>query len=169
MPHVIAATAFILAFLLLGVTVLFFAFGGGARGAREQLHGGRSRGSRRAFSIGIAVIALLFGVAVPALVIAHNSDSQAKQATGGLDLTDTQQEGRKLFARNCATCHTLKAANAVGKVGPNLDQLKGLNAALVVNAIQLGRARGMGQMPAALLTGEDVDKVASFVAASAGR
>ena len=29
-----------------------------------------------------------------------------------------------LFSENCASCHTLAAANATGKVGPNLDDLK---------------------------------------------
>lgn len=166
---VIAAAAFIIAFVTIGAIVLFLAFGGGARGAREQLHAGQSRGGRRAFFAASAVVALVFGVAIPGLVIAHNNDSQSKQARGGVDLSDYQQDGRKLFAKNCATCHTLGSANAVGKVGPNLDQLKGLNAGLVKNAIEIGRARGMGQMPAQLLTGEDVDKVADFVAATAGR
>jgi mono/diheme cytochrome c family protein len=97
-----------------------------------------------------------------------NHHSESRQAPGGVDLTAFQQEGRHLFARNCSTCHTLNAANAVGKVGPNLDQLRPPKA-LVVNAIDMGRARGQGQMPAQLLTGQDVQKVASFVAATAGR
>src|ERR1700675_4489788 len=33
--------------------------------------------------------------------------------------------GAKVFASaGCAGCHTLKAANAKGQVGPNLDELK---------------------------------------------
>jgi mono/diheme cytochrome c family protein len=33
--------------------------------------------------------------------------------------------GKQVFATaGCAGCHTLKAANATGTVGPNLDQLK---------------------------------------------
>jgi mono/diheme cytochrome c family protein len=166
---VIAAAAFVIGFVLVGSTVLFFAFGGGARGAREQLHAGQSRRGRRLAFLLSSLAILLFGVAIPALVIAHNSDSQSKQATGGLKLSSYQQDGRKLFSKNCATCHTLKAASAVGKVGPNLDTKQGLNKALVVNAIDTGRAQGNGQMPARLLTGQDVQKVASFVAAAAGR
>lgn len=169
MRDVIAAAAFIIAFVVVGASVLFLAFGGGPRGAREQLHAGQSRGGRRAFFVVTGVLCLAFGVAIPGLVIAHNNDSQSKQARGGVDLSDYQQDGRKLFAKNCSTCHTLRSANAVGKVGPNLDQLKGLNAGLVQNAIEVGRARGMGQMPAQLLTGDDVKKVSNFVAATAGR
>ena len=68
----------------------------------------------------------------------------------------------------CATCHTLKASNAVGKVGPNLDVLhppKGL----ILDAIANGRARGQGQMPAGLVDGQDAQDVAAYVAAVAGR
>ena len=33
--------------------------------------------------------------------------------------------GRDIFLNkaNCAACHTLKAANSVGQIGPNLDQI----------------------------------------------
>jgi mono/diheme cytochrome c family protein len=96
-----------------------------------------------------------------------NTDADAV-ARGGVDLTAEQVHGRQLFAENCATCHTLAAVNAVGKVGPNLDQLRPA-AALVVNAIETGRARGQGQMPAELLAGRDAEAVASYVSTVAGR
>lgn len=174
MRAVIAATAFLLGFVALGALVLFFAFGGGARGAREQLHAGQSRTGRRVASVVVAVVVVGFGVAIPGLVIAHNNDSQSKNATGGLELSAFQQHGRELFAKNCSTCHTLAAASAVGKVGPNLDTLASLSnekasRALVIDAVKNGRARGMGQMPAELLSGEDLQQVASFVAVAHGR
>jgi mono/diheme cytochrome c family protein len=53
-------------------------------------------------------------------------------------------------------------------VGPNLDVLRP-PPALTVNAIQQGRARGQGQMPAGLLAGEDAENVANYIAAVAGR
>ena len=41
-----------------------------------------------------------------------------------------------MFANNCASCHTLKAANAAGTVGPNLDQaLPGMSAAEIKQSI----------------------------------
>jgi mono/diheme cytochrome c family protein len=166
---VIASTALVLGFIALGATVLFFAFGGGAHGAREQLHAGQSRRGRRIALIGTLAAIAVFGAGIPALVIAHNEDSQSKNAIGGVTLSDNQQEGRQLFAEKCANCHTLKAANAVGRVGPNLDMKQGVNKPLVVNAIEDGRAQGNGQMPAGLVSGEDIDHVASFVAAVAGR
>jgi hypothetical protein len=39
----------------------------------------------------------------------------------------------------------------------------------VLNAIQLGRARGAGQMPADIYTGQDAKDVAQFVSAVAGQ
>jgi mono/diheme cytochrome c family protein len=102
------------------------------------------------------------------LVLATNGGNhKSGEAVGGVDLSSAQVNGRKLFAKNCATCHTLRAVNAVGKVGPNLDQLRP-PAALVLNAVNTGRARGNGQMPADLVTGQDAKDVAAFVGAVAG-
>ncbi len=56
------------------------------------------------------------------------------------------EEGRTLFTKvsspSCGTCHTLEDAQAVGKVGPNLNQLKP-SAARVHRAIK----NGVGAMP----------------------
>jgi mono/diheme cytochrome c family protein len=176
----VAATAFILGFIAIGLTVLFLAFGGGPRGAREQLHS-QSRGASRAVSAIVGVVALVLGVGVPALVMAANSHSTSKKAPGGVKLTNAERHGRTLFARNCNTCHTLKASRGAGKVGPNLDVLiSGINGAtpaatqknritFINDAIVNGRARGAGQMPAGLLDGQDAQDVAAFVARVAGR
>ena len=162
----IATAAFVLGFLLIGVTVVFLAFGGGAQGARQNLHR-QSRGGSRVALTATVLITLAFGAGIPIAVIAANSDNQSKKAPGGVKLTAAQQSGRKVFAKNCSTCHTLAASNAVGKVGPNLDQLRP-PAALTLNAIQMGRARGQGQMPAGLVDGRDAKNVANYVAATAG-
>ncbi len=162
----VATTAFVLGFVVIGLAVVLVAMRAGSAGAhRDTPQAARDRTTATAAILGATVV---FGVGVPAAVMAANAGSRAKEAPGGVRLTDAQQHGRELFARNCATCHTLKAANAVGRVGPNLDQRRPPKA-LVLNAIQLGRARGMGQMPADLLTGQDAQDVASFVAAAAGR
>src|SRR5437868_4827443 len=161
----------ILAFwLVAGLGVFFVAFRGGGRRRRAPggARGGDTRGSRRGVAITSLVVWILFGLGLPALVLATNGgDNKTGQAFGGVDLNSGQVHGRELFARNCATCHTLHAVNAVGKVGPNLDQLRP-PAALVLNAVQTGRARGNGQMPADLVAGQDAKDVASFVAAVAG-
>lgn len=163
----IATAAFVLAFVTIGSSVVFLAFGGGPRGARKNLHRQGRAGSRFAVLATVG-ITLVFGAGVPVAVIAANTDNQSKQAPGGVKLSDAQQHGRRVFAKNCSTCHTLKSANAVGKVGPSLDQIRP-PAGLTLNAIQLGRARGQGQMPAGLVDGKDAKDVASYVAATAGR
>jgi mono/diheme cytochrome c family protein len=154
---------FVLAFIVVGLGVVLAAFGG----SRRRSAGGPGRGSRRATAVTVGALIVATGLALPAVSLLINHDNQAS-ATGGVKLNAAERNGRVLFARNCSNCHTLAAANAVGKVGPNLDQLRP-PAALVVNAVTFGRARGNGQMPAGLLTGEDLHDVAAFVGAAAGR
>jgi mono/diheme cytochrome c family protein len=164
---VIATASFVLAFLVIGATVVFLALGGGPKGARQNLHRQGRGGSRFAVTATL-IVAIAFGAGIPIAVIAANQDNQSKQAPGGVKLTASQQEGRKVFAKNCSTCHTLKSANAVGRVGPDLDAIRPV-AALTLDAINQGRARGTGQMPAGLVDGQEAKDVASYVAATAGR
>jgi mono/diheme cytochrome c family protein len=117
---------------------------------------------------------LVIGLGVPLLVLVANADNHAKRGPSGVDLNSAQAGGREIFAKNCSTCHTLGASHAVGKVGPDLDQVVGGvsdkgRAAFVLDAIKKGRAAGNGQMPANLVSGQDAQDVASYVAAVAGR
>jgi mono/diheme cytochrome c family protein len=161
----VAWIAFVLVFVALGLGVVFVAFRGGPR-ARTDRSGGPSRGGRRAIGVGTGVVIILIGIVVPGLVLAANSSDE--KAPGGVALSDADVEGRQFFARNCSTCHSLRAANAVGLVGPDLDELRP-PAALTVDAIAKGRARGQGQMPAGLLDGADARAVAGFIEKVAGR
>jgi cytochrome c551 len=163
----IAAIAVLLFFIFVALGVFFVGMSGGARGVRGSLQT-QSRAGRRTVGVAITAIIVGIGLAIPIWIGAANADNHAKKAPGGLRLTAAQVHGRELFARNCASCHTLRAANAVGVVGPNLDVLRP-PAALILNAIQLGRARGNGQMPAGLLVGKDAKDVANFVQRVAGR
>jgi mono/diheme cytochrome c family protein len=165
--------AFLLFWILLGLAVFFVAMRGGPRGARQSLHTDVKLG-QRAVTLGIVVL-FVAGLVVPALVLAFNGEHKASVAVGGLHLNGEQQQGRELFARSCAVCHTLAAVKSVGRVGPNLDVRVGDDIAtaagrkaLVLNAIAEGRARGLGQMPALLYQGKEAEQVASFVAAVAG-
>ena len=63
-----------------------------------------------------------FGVAVPVLFL-HGNHANANAQVGGNKLTASEKRGREIFAFRCGFCHTLAAANAIGKVGPNLDSL----------------------------------------------
>jgi mono/diheme cytochrome c family protein len=169
----IAALVFVLAFIALGLTVVLVAFSGGPRGARRA-RGAPSRATRRVIVVGAAVVIVGLGVAVPIAIGLVNGDDHAKSAPGGVDLSSEAASGRTTFAKYCSTCHTLKASNAVGKVGPNLDALiGGINGtkqqrALILDAIKNGRANGRGQMPAGVVDGQDAQDVASYVAAVAG-
>ena len=163
-PAVITALAFIITFIVVGLVVVAAAFSGGRRDVDRPA--GPSRRGRRGVAIGVGVLVLLLGVLVPALVIAAGRNTE--KAPGGVKLTAADERGREIFAERCATCHTLAAANAVGKVGPNLDQLHPPKP-LILNAIQQGRARGQGQMPADLVDGQDAQEVSDFVSKVAGR
>lgn len=162
----IQTIVFVLAFVALGLGVVGLAMRSGRRKKPEAA--GPSRAERRVTLAAAALLTLALGIAVPAIVMVDNSNSSAEDGPGGVELTAAQADGRQLFARNCATCHTLDASNSVGRVGPNLDQLRP-PVELTLDAIEKGRARGMGQMPAELLTGPDARHVAEYVAAVAGR
>ncbi|MFI5009248.1 MAG: c-type cytochrome [Solirubrobacterales bacterium] len=164
---------FVIFWVLLGLIVFFLAMRGGPRGARQSLHTDSKLGQRAVWAAVVALFA--FGLVVPALVLAFNGTNKASVAVGGLHLNAEQQQGRELFARSCSMCHTLAAANAVGRIGPNLDVRLGSSIptvsgrrALALNAIAEGRARGLGQMPALLFQGHEAEAVADFVAAVAG-
>jgi mono/diheme cytochrome c family protein len=163
----IAALVFVLAFVALGLAVVFVAFSGGPRGVGRS-KGRPSRTGRRVVVVGVAIVVAGLGVAVPLAVGLVNGDDHAKNAPGGVDLSAAEASGRTTFAKYCSTCHTLKASNAVGKVGPNLDVLHPPKA-LILDAIKNGRARGQGQMPAGVVDGQDAQDVAAYVAAVAGQ
>src|ERR1043166_9391431 len=99
-----------------------------------------------------------------------------RAVSGGEDLS----HGKQLFTEKCAFCHTLKEANAGGKIGPNLDEAfrpsykQGFKEATIrqVVADQIKFAGDYGvkgpTMPKNLVTGQDADDVAAYVAAVAG-
>ena len=116
---------------------------------------------------GVALLTVICAVVV-ALVIVGNSDDTKHEIQGSkgmVKLTKAEARGRELFGESCASCHTLRAANAVGRTGPNLDTLKP-DAALVRNAVEFGRSNGRGQMPGGLYSGRELEDVAAFVAAA---
>lgn len=92
----------------------------------------------------------------------------AKKAASG-----NPTAGKTVFMANCAVCHMLKAAGAVGTIGPNLDDVK-LPQATLVKAVNDGGATVMTTAAAAkystqmvaykgALTTTQIDDVAAFV------
>lgn len=133
-----------------------------------------SQGSaaRRVINLLLVVTYLGFGVVLPAVILVGNH-SRASAHAGGVKLTASERTGRELFGIHCAVCHTLSAASAVGKVGPNLDQLKPSDS-LVLHTIQYGclqnpgsssqqNCLGYGNMPADVVQGRQARDVAQFV------
>jgi mono/diheme cytochrome c family protein len=159
-----ATAVFIGFWILVGLGLLFVSLRGGPRGAREALHG-QSRAGRRFTALAVAVVVAIFALILPGLLLAGDAN---KSHYKSVKLTSSEKSGRELYNANCSSCHTLKAAEGEGKVGPNLDELKPPKS-LVLDAVLHGRQRGQGTMPARVVTGTDAEDVASFVAAVAGR
>jgi mono/diheme cytochrome c family protein len=157
---------FVLAWVVLGLGVVLVGMSGGPGGMASQLQSQTRRGRRVAMAA-FALAVVVLGIGVPAAVIAAVDDRNDIPQAGVSNLTASEKHGRGLFGQRCSQCHTLKAANAVGTVGPNLDQLRPPKS-LVLDAIAKGRARGNGNMPAQIYTGQDAQDVASFVAKVAG-
>ena len=152
-------------FVVLGLIIIFIAFSGSPGAAREAY---LTRGGR-AFPLVIVLLYAALGIAVPAAVIA--SRGQSVGAVGHLrteSLTSAEKDGKDLFIETCKSCHTLAAVNARGVTGPDLDQLGGVDKDRVLHAIKIG-GTGDGRMPPQLLSGQDAQAVASYVAKVAGQ
>ena len=98
--------------------------------------------------------------------------------TKGIQLanSDPNYEGAVIFDENCGGCHTLAAAGTDGsstqvtskeyKDGPNFNERKETKAD-VLYAIRNG-GFSSGPMPQNIVTGEEAEKVAEFVAQYSG-
>ncbi len=135
--------------------------------------------SRRVLGLLTIVIYVGFGVALP-LVFLTGNHSNANAQVGGITLNAAEKSGRELFGQHCGVCHTLAAANAIGKVGPNLDQIQP-SVSLVEHTIQYGCLQnpsssqasetclGQGTMPSGIVQPKQASQVAQFVARVAGK
>jgi uncharacterized membrane protein len=94
-------------------------------------------------------------------VVVERSDDGAAQPAAAADAA----RGKAIFASaGCAGCHTLADADAMGKVGPDLDAAKP-SAALVTARV----TNGLGVMPsfAGKLSGQEIADVAAYVSGAA--
>lgn len=100
--------------------------------------------------------------------------------TTGIPEGGSAASGRQLFKAKCASCHTLADAGARATIGPNLDdafrqaRADGLGETTIRSVVRGQIAypvedppTGMTGMPADLVTGEDADSVAAYVASVA--
>ena len=104
-------------------------------------------------------------------------------AVSGCDLQENAdtEAGRNLFIANCGTCHYLKEAGTTGNVGPDLDasfaaaRNDGMDQDTIEGVVtdQISHPRQTDPdnptyMPAEIVTGQDADDVAAYVASVAG-
>jgi mono/diheme cytochrome c family protein len=162
-----ALLAIVLLFLIAGLGVFFFAMSGGRGGAQRRARRQRRGGGKPVLLAFVAAL-LVLGLVIPVSVVVAEKDRSSIPEAGVTHLTALQKHGRELFGERCANCHTLPAAGANAKVGPNLAQLRPPKA-LVLDAIHNGRANGNGQMAADLVEGQDAEAVAEFVAVAVGQ
>ncbi len=143
----------------------------GLRSGRRGQPGGvqMRRGGRWYWYASFAFVLLGFGGGIPiASSLGRVDDSKTNPRAGIKELTAAEEHGRELFSQFCSMCHSLDAASAVAQVGPDLDNLRPTKA-LVIDAIEKGRARGNGAMAPNLVVGEDAEDVAEFVAVAVGK
>jgi cbb3-type cytochrome c oxidase subunit III len=90
--------------------------------------------------------------------------------------------GKELFSQKCGQCHTLADAGTQGQIGPNLDDAfdnirnrKGFGESTIRDVVRgqiaypvENPSTGQPGMPANIVTGDDADAVATYVAAVAG-
>jgi mono/diheme cytochrome c family protein len=164
----------ILAVVLIGVPILLWGLNRMRRDWRERGGVAGGRGSNNLVGVMFVFVTLGFGIALP-LILLHGNEANDSEQIRGVKLTAQARDGRELFGEHCAVCHTLSAANAIGKVGPNLDQIHPPKA-LVLHTIANGclpnatvktqnqACLGQGVMPSDVVTGKDAQDVASFVA-----
>jgi len=130
----------------------------------------------RRLALAALVAALAFGVAgcgsegttqaLPETVVGTLPKAKQEPAAPAAKLEGDATAGDKVFASaGCASCHTLKAANATGTIGPNLDEAKP-DFNLVTTRVTFGK----GVMPAfkGQLSDQQIADVAAYVVKSTG-
>jgi mono/diheme cytochrome c family protein len=173
----IALVLFVAFWVVIAVGLVLVGVRGGAGGASPAARDESPTG-RRAMSLFLAITYVGFGAVVPFAVLDGNHLNASKQFAG-LKLTASEKRGRELFGEHCGVCHTLTAANAVGKVGPNLDTLQppvSLIASTIANGCLQNAPSGSpqtclgeGTMPSGIVAGRDATDVANFIARVAGK
>ncbi|MCD6726721.1 MAG: urate hydroxylase PuuD [Solirubrobacteraceae bacterium] len=103
--------------------------------------------------------------AAPAAAAAADGAGGGQPAAGTTDATNVAS-GAKIFqSAGCSGCHTLEAAGATGKAGPDLGRLRPPSS-LVAEVV----ANGRGAMPPfkGRLDDDEIRAVAAYVASAAG-
>jgi cbb3-type cytochrome c oxidase subunit III len=95
--------------------------------------------------------------------------------TGGLSTGGDRDAGKKLFLDKCGGCHTLGDAGTHGTQGPDLDEAfrpsrdQGFEEVTIEQVVRDQIELASGAMPPNLVTGDDADSVAAYVASVLGK
>lgn len=136
--------------------------------------------SKKTFVL-FGLLVVVLAVVIPWMVFRSDGDA----ANGAQKVPSDLEGGQSLFQINCGNCHSLYAAGTDGNYAPDLDELlapsgppqgeaaKGTIEGYegrVLNAIEEGvdSSTTPGRMPAGILSGEQAEEVAEFVAHTAG-
>src|SRR5262245_54360682 len=127
---------------------------------------------KRSTFVIFGLVVLILGVGIPALAISQEGSESASAES----VASSLEGGKELFVTNCGACHTLAKAGTDGVIGPNLDELLAPPTApppdpstikpRVLAAIENGIG---GRMPKGVLSGDQAEEVANFVAQTAGQ
>ncbi|MEC1376244.1 cytochrome c551 [Heyndrickxia oleronia] len=114
----------------------------------------------------VMIFTLAFGLAACGTDKDNNKDTTKNNdtTTNEKTTTDTANAGdaEKLFSQNCASCH---GGNLEGGVGPNLTKVGSkYNKDEILDIIKNGKTGDQGTMPGGLLSGDDADAVAGWLA-----
>ncbi|HWM63199.1 MAG TPA: c-type cytochrome [Solirubrobacterales bacterium] len=135
--------------------------------------------SKKTFIV-FGLLVVFLAVLIPWLAFQADGDSPPD-----VEVPASMESGKALFDVNCGNCHTLYAAETDGNYAPDLDELlapagpptgPGAEQTIeategrVLNAIEEGvdSSTEPGRMPGGILSGEQAEEVAAFVAATAG-
>ena len=116
----------------------------------------------------------------PLLALAAVAAIALGASSCGTSTADVER-GRVLFVQNCGTCHAMAQAGTTGQIGPDLDKafaaarasgqdgdtVAGVTKAQVENP-RPSTDNPAVSMPANLVTGQDLDDVAAYMARYAG-
>jgi mono/diheme cytochrome c family protein len=141
-------------------------------------------GRRLAGSVDSPLVARVLLIVLAALLLAGCGGEKVVAPTGEVEGTlpkaqaANPAEGIKIFASNgCGSCHTLKEANATGKVGPDLDEaLKGKDEEFIKESItdpnaEIASGFQPGIMPQSYgsqLTSQQLNDLVAFLQKQAG-
>lgn len=104
------------------------------------------------------LLAFLMGTTLVMGLAACGGGSDTSKNSGGGSNTASGGDAEKIFSQKCSSCH---GGNLEGGVGPNLQKVGAkYSKDDILGIIKNGKSGGM---PAGLISGDDADKVATWL------